>query len=254
MTDKKSYSMIQMGNFYETLSSGLVKPSGIMNYIQHLSIAEKCQDFSEVLEVCCGRRLIIPLLNKYSKNIQKYIGLDISPDNLKEAQHERENRCLSPYLQCEFVQGNVTELSRIFPQKFNAIIYTSSIEHMEKEDGEKSIAEINKVLCKGGHLFLSTPRTKHHQNIQYKVHIYEWDYEEIKICLNQNDFEILEEVGLLPPNDFDCKELLDAKFGSGAGKWLEDLRKKVPEPFMATIIAASIPDFSKEILYICIKK
>lgn len=243
-----------MDNFYQTLSHGLVKPSGIMNYIQHLYIAEKCQNFAKVLEVCCGRGLILPLLNRYGKNIQQYVGLDLSSENLKEAKKEKQLRCEHLYFECEFLQGNAIYLSNLLKDKFDAVIYTSSIEHMEKDDGVKSIEEIAKVLYKGGYLFLSTPRTKRQQKIQYRVHIYEWDYEEVRECLAKNNFEIVEEIGLLPPNDLGCEKLLEEKFGKGAGKWLEDLRAKLPEAFISTIMAASIPESSKEILYICKKK
>jgi len=251
---EKPYSTIQMDNFYDTLGHGLVKPSGIMNYIQHLIIAEKCQNFPSVLEVCCGRGLILPLLNRYSKNIQNYVGVDLSPENLREAKEEKARHCPETYFRCEFIQGNIIELTKFLNQRFDAVIYTSSIEHMEKDDGEQSVSQIRKVLNDQGYLFLSTPRTKKGTPIQYRVHIYEWDYEETRDCLARNDFEIIEEIGLLPGNDVDYPSMLAARFGEGAALWLNTLQKKIPEPFLSTITAASLPEEAKEILYICKKR
>ena len=83
---KDKYSTYQMDNFYYMLSKGIVKSSGIMNYIQHVYIAERCFEGSHVLDMCCGRGLMIPALKWHSTNIAKYIGIDISKLNLLEAE------------------------------------------------------------------------------------------------------------------------------------------------------------------------
>ena len=79
------YSTNQMDDFYAALSRGEAKPSGLMNLLQHLIVAEQCAPNSRVLDVCCGRGLALPLLYRYAPKIGGYVGLDISAANLDEA-------------------------------------------------------------------------------------------------------------------------------------------------------------------------
>jgi hypothetical protein len=79
------YSTNQMDDFYHALARGEAKPSGLMNLLQHLIVAEQCAPDSRVLDVCCGRGLALPLLYRYAPKIARYVGLDISVDNLDEA-------------------------------------------------------------------------------------------------------------------------------------------------------------------------
>jgi ubiquinone/menaquinone biosynthesis C-methylase UbiE len=247
------FSTNQMDNFYDSLGKGIVKTSGIMNFIQHLLIAQKCINNENILEVCCGRSLILPLLQRYSK-IDSYIGIDISEQNLKEAKKLITNYDISNYsFEYQFIQGDVTRLTAYIQDFFDVIIYSSSIEHMSKIDGISSINEIYKSLKKGGKLYLSTPCSENNI-IQYKVHIYEWSYKEIKNSLFQNGFKIIEEIGLLPCDKIDFVEVYRNKFGINCEDWFLDLKSKIPEQFIASILSASVPEYSKEVLFICEKQ
>ena len=53
------------------------EPTGIMNYIQRLFIAERCRPGARVIDVCCGRGLQLPLLAGRPA-IACYLGLDIT--------------------------------------------------------------------------------------------------------------------------------------------------------------------------------
>src|SRR2546430_15942446 len=79
------YSANQMDNFYAALAAGEVKPTGVMNLMQRLYIAQRCAPGARVVDVCCGRGLQLPGLYRYAAHIASYTGLDISPANLAEA-------------------------------------------------------------------------------------------------------------------------------------------------------------------------
>ena len=72
-----------------------MKPTGIMNYIQRLFIAERCGPGARVIDVCCGRGLQLPVLYRYAPHIACYLGLDITQAHLDEArgQSYRAGRC-----------------------------------------------------------------------------------------------------------------------------------------------------------------
>ena len=76
------YSVNQMDDFYAALAAGQVKPTGIMNYIQRLFIAERCGPGARVIDVCCGRGLQLPVLYRYAAHIACYLGLDITQAHL----------------------------------------------------------------------------------------------------------------------------------------------------------------------------
>src|SRR6266851_9049680 len=84
------YSTNQMDDFYAALGRGEAKPSGLMNLLQHLLVAERCAPSARVIDVCCGRGLALPLLFRYAPGIERYVGLDISADNLGEARQRIE--------------------------------------------------------------------------------------------------------------------------------------------------------------------
>lgn len=233
------------------LANGNVRTSGIMNYIQHLFISQNINDSSNILEVCCGRGLLIPLLVKLKFNVT-YTGLDISYDNLKEAKEKALE--IKPHFKVNLIEGDVTELGKYIEGEFDIIVYTSSLEHMNKEDGIKSLKGIYNVLDKDGIMYLSTPATKKQDpyKLQYKVHIYEWDNEELISNLENIGFKIKERIGLLPNMDTLVSDA-EYLYGKQTSSFIKDLIKKVPKEFLEPVLASCFPDSSKEILYICTK-
>lgn len=75
----------QMRNFYMQFRDGFFTNLDVMNYIQHLAAAHMAKKGMNVLDVCCGRSLMLPLLRYYAKDIASYTGVDISKANIKEA-------------------------------------------------------------------------------------------------------------------------------------------------------------------------
>ncbi len=246
------YSTSQMDNFYEALAMGMVKPSGIMNYIQHLFIAERCPSEASVLDICCGRGLFIPVLKTRAPHIADYVGVDISLDNLHEAQQTISKVGGCPF-ECKLVQGDATKLSALFTRTFDVIIYTSAVEHLDRDAGIQSIHQASKLLSKDGHLYLSTPRTllETPRRLQYKVHVYEWDREEIEGVLNEAGLQIENSIGLLPPEDEILEPAIKSRFGISSVAWFREMRKFIPAPFLASVSAVCFPVVAKELLYVC---
>ena len=87
-------------------------------------------------------------------------------------------------------------MSDIIPEGFaDFVIYTSALEHMHKDDGRKSLIECRKIMSDKALMFLSCPNTLGNgYNTQYRAHVYEWGYEELKNALADIGFEIVQEV------------------------------------------------------------
>jgi len=240
----------QMDNFYIQFAKGQIKESGVMNYIQHLVAALMPKKNAIILDVCCGRSMILPLLKYHGNRIKKYIGLDISGENLKEAQ-----TYIDCDFECEWIQANVVNLSKSSQsfknKRVDFIIYTSSLEHMHPEDGIKSLRECFKVLRKNGLMLLSTPNNYNGgYNTRYKAHIYEGNYEELKRYLKQIGFKIQDGFGVMADSEKDFKGEFLKKYGRRGWKYYQDIKKYIPSIFLTSFIAVPFPKISKEILFL----
>jgi hypothetical protein len=86
------------------------------------------------------------------------------------------------------------------------------------------------------------------------VHVYEWDLEDLTAVLIENGFEILDCIGLLPGAPTTSRAALVARFGDAAGAWYDEVAVRVPSEFLAPILAATIPEASREVLLVCRKR
>lgn len=251
------YSTGQMDDFYAAFARGVVKPSGVMNYVQHLYIAQRAAlpMGQAVLDVCCGRGLLVPLLVQYAPGISGYLGIDISGENLREALAFVAPTRRLPF-PCHFVQADVTTLSSVLHRRFAVIAYTSSIEHLPREDALRSLREVTALLAPQGRLYLSTPRTLATAvpRLQYRVHVYEWDMAEMEEALDSCGLQVLESVGLLPPGDDILESAILTQFGAGAASWYRAMCATVPGPFLAPVVAAALPQVAKELMFVCAHK
>lgn len=249
------YSTSQMDDFYSALGTGLVKPSGIMNYIQHLAVAERCLPGARVLDLCCGRALMLPLLRRYAPHIAGYVGIDISLDNLRQAQHMGQTAVFSEsrVFPALFVQGDVTRLSSMIKVRFDVVIYTSAVEHMHRAEGRKSIMEAARVLEDDGSLFISTPMTEgaDPKRLQYKVHVYEWGRRELEGVFREAGLYVEEEIGLLVRDYELVAQAVEERFGASAAQWAREMERLVPRAFLEPILAACVPDSAREMFYVC---
>lgn len=246
----------QMRNFYAQFHDGFFSNLDVMNYIQHYAAAHMAKKGQNIVDVCCGRSLMLPLLRWYAKDIASYTGVDISEANIREAIRgaskrltEEEFRTYYPF-KVSYKLGNVAGMSKLIPANFaDFVIYTSAIEHMHPDDGKQSLIECYKIMKPGAKMFLSCPNTPGNgYNTQYRAHIYEWGYDELKNTVNEIGFKITQEVGLV----MGAKEMNEfySKQPSEIREFYEIMKAYVPTTWLTAIMAIPYPKASKEILFI----
>jgi ubiquinone/menaquinone biosynthesis C-methylase UbiE len=205
----------QMRNFYRQLGDGFFTNLDVMNFIQHLRAVQMMKPGWKVLDVCCGRGLLLPLIRWYRKDIGEYVGVDICEANVREAQTRTAYKQIDHESYYEFAHRwvicSAAEMSeRLAADHFDFAVYTSSIEHMHRDAGEQSLQECAKVLKPGAMLFLSCPNTPEGQDgydTQYKAHVYEWKLSELRSALAVAGFVIEREYGLGSSASGSCSTL-----------------------------------------------
>lgn len=253
----------QMRNIYRQFGTGFFSNLDVMNYIQHHKAAKMSKSGMNVLDVCCGRSMMLPLLRYYSKNINSYTGVDISETNIKEAKRgcaiknkELEEDEVGNYypFKTDWVLSNVAEMSKhLEAGTMDFIVYTSAIEHMHKDVGYQSLKECKTLLAKDGLMFLSCPNTPGNgYETQYAAHVYEWGYDELKEALDELGFEIVQEVGLvLQAKDV---EPLIAEQPAEVQQFIGKLKDYLPSEWLTSILAIPFPKTAKEVLFVVKKK
>jgi len=245
----------QMRNFYRQFGDGFFSVLDVMNYIQHQQIVRWCKKGNHILDVCCGRGLLLPLLRYERKNIASYTGVDIEPKNATwQAKRVTDGKPIPkdyyPF-KTSFVHSNVAEMAdKLLPRKFDVIVYTSAIEHMQKETGQQSLIECRKVSKPGTILFVTCPNTPEDQDgydCQYAAHIYEWKRSELLTGLQVAGFEVITEWGLL----IDRQTLEDYGERMGIKPILDRIQKFIPSEWLLPVFAPLFPEQSKEIGFIC---
>jgi 2-polyprenyl-3-methyl-5-hydroxy-6-metoxy-1,4-benzoquinol methylase len=249
------YSTNQMDDFYTAFNAGEFKASGVMNLAQHLYVTERIRPGDRVVDVCCGRGLALPLLCRYAPQAGDYIGLDISSTNLADATAQAA-RAAARWESSFPVQLLETDVSQPWPDETanaDVIIYTAALEHLPQPAGAASLAHAASALAEDGMLYLSTPLTPGPapKLLQYGVHVYEWDPDELRTVLAECGLEVVDEIGLLPPEPVTALAALRGRFGDGAADWYTRLRDIVPESLLATVVAAALPEHAAEAMFVC---
>lgn len=251
----------QMRNFYAQLKDGFFSSLDVMNYIQHHAAVLRMKSNWRVLDLCCGRGLLLPLIRYYRKGIKEYVGVDISATNM--AEQTRRSGCKSIDDFSSYYPFKVTQVlssvedidGELKESSFHFIIYTSSIEHMQKKAGIKSLKNCFKLLKPGHSLFLSCPNTinkKDPYDTQYAAHVYEWDADELKKTLLSIGFEIKEEYGLVAKvRDFE--KWLELPGHEMVSDQYNRLKKYLPSQWLMSFMPILYPEISSEILLIAKK-
>jgi SAM-dependent methyltransferase len=245
----------QMRNFYRQLGDGFFTTLDVMNYIQHLWIAKLCKANMHVLDVCCGRGLLLPLLRYGTKDLGSYTGVDIAPGNaIYLKQRVTDNKPIEddyyPF-PVYFVESNVAVMGNKLDRKYDLIVYTSSIEHMHPEHGRASLHECRKVITDSGVLIFTCPNTpedKSGYDTQYPAHVYEWKRSELHRELTNARFKVTSEFGLL----LGKRELRAECESAGLGEMFAQLERIVPTEFFVPVLSALFPRASKEIAMIAV--
>ncbi|HUV46550.1 MAG TPA: methyltransferase domain-containing protein [Candidatus Bathyarchaeia archaeon] len=246
----------QMRNFYLQMRDGFFTDLDVMNYIQHFKAVKMMKKDFIVLDVCCGRGLLLPLMRYHAKEIKKYIGVDIEPKNLTSKTKDiRSNKPIDakefyPF-DVEWVISNVADMASKIKEKVDFIVYTSAIEHMHKEHGLASLGECSKLLKKNGSMFLSCPNTPENQNgfdVRYKAHVYEWKLSELRLALKKVGFEIQKEIGICGSVKVFRKAL--EKAPKPIRDFFEPALDYIPKEFLEPLLFANFPELAKEVLLI----
>lgn len=250
----------QMRNFYMQFHDGFFQNLDVMNYIQHFRAAQIAKKGDVVVDVCCGRSLMLPLLRYYAKDIKGYIGIDICEANIKEAKRgcikknlmtDEDIKNYYPF-KVKWIQDNVANMDkRIKNGIADFVIYTSAIEHMHKDVGSRSLEACYNIMHKGSKMFLSCPNTPGNgYDTQYAAHVYEWGYDELKEELKRLNFKIVQEVGLVMGAK-DMNEFFSSnEVSDEIREFYQIMKAYVPNHFLTAIMSIPYPKNSKEILFI----
>ena len=244
----------QMRSFYRQLGDGFFTNLDVMNYIQHHRAAMMIRKGWNVLDVCCGRSLMLPLIRYHAKDIGEYVGVDISEKNLNEAQtrcptgKDIDHRERYPFRH-SWVQADVAEMSKhLQANHFDLVIYTSAIEHMTKDAGAQSLRECRAVAKPGATLFLSSPNTSGGQETQYAAHLYEWPMSELQAEAQRSGWRVDEVVGLVA-NIRDIERMIAVQ--PALRKAYEAQAKHLPREWLTALWGIPFPQIAKEVLWVC---
>jgi len=160
----------------------IITPTSIKNYItqQHIMRYVFASNYVKgkiVLDVACGSGYGSNYLARKGAKMVFGVDLDNKPLEIARKFYSLPN--------VKFIQGNVLELP--FPNKFfDVVISFETIEHLYETD--EYIAEIKRVLKKGGIFICSTPNIKYTQHPPFHVH--EFYPDEFYSLLENNFFKV----------------------------------------------------------------
>lgn len=246
----------QMRNVYRQLGDGYFTHLDVFNYIQHHQIAKWCRKGNHVLDVCCGRGLMLPLLRYYAKDIGSYTGVDIAPENATFLQRRvtdgkplEDPETYYPF-PVTYVESNVAQMSQVLPRQYDVLIYTSALEHMHPEMGLQSLRECATVASPGALLILTCPNTPEDQDgyhTRYRAHVYEWKRSELLDALTQVGFTLLREYGLT----IERATLVKLATRLGFGPLLDHVSAVIPPEWYLPVFAPMFPREATEIALLC---
>lgn len=244
----------QMRNFYRQMGDGFFSTLDVMNYIQHHQVVKWCKPGNRVLDVCCGRGLLLPMLRYQRKDIGAYVGVDIKQENaIYRAKRVTDGKAIDgdyyPF-PVSFVQANAAEMADHLDGRFQMIVYTSSIEHMHKEMGQASLHQCREVAADDAVMILTCPNTPEKQDgydTQYRAHVYEWKRSELLQGLADAGWKVITEYGLLH-----SKKALEQELDAvGMGSMFRRVAKFVPGEWLIPVFSPMFPRSAKEIGFIC---
>jgi SAM-dependent methyltransferase len=248
----------QMRNFYTQLGDGYFTTLDTMNYMQHHMVVKMARKGDHLLDMCCGRGLLLPLLRYYKKDLGSYTGVDIKESNAtfrKKKVHNNKPLTTGYYpFPVYFAHEDVAHMTDKLPKDhYDLIVYTSSIEHMHPDVGMKSLHEAYEVAAPGATMILTCPNTPEDQDgydTQYSHHVYEWKRSEIEPALREVGWVLADVFGLL----INVTELREALTKTPAlAEAFEDQREYIPNEWLTPIYAFLFPEKAKELAYICTK-
>ena len=260
----------QMRNCYRQFYDGCASELDAHCYFQHAAAADLCSRGGAVLDVCCGRGLLIPMLRYRAKaDPSLYVGVDIHPQNArwKDGADPRREAVEKPDgwgFPCLFVESDVATMAAptlaackaadpAF-KGFDLIVYTSAIEHMQPEAQQSSLKEARTLAAAGATMYLSCPVThsapgRTGYDTQYKAHIYEPTMAELNTWLDAAGWRVDRQVGLC------CKTRTFRQALTGHRlDYAERIYRDMPREQALPTIACLFPQAADEMALICSPK
>ena len=251
----------QMRNPFLQFADCAASEHDVHCYFTHLMAAKRLGvEGGRVLDVCCGRGLLIPFL-RYSggKRPSMYVGVDIHPRNAKWREGQDPRRRSGQVKQDwgferVFVESDVAEMAgpvrrAVGNALFDLIVYTSSIEHMQPAAQRASLKQARSLVAPRGVMFLSCPVTppgRSGYTTQYAAHVYEPTMSELRGWLRAARWEVMESHGLVTKAGSFRKRL------KGSSLILaERMYATMPRPLALAAIGATFPRCADEVALIC---
>ena len=150
-------------------------------------------NYVRILDAGCGygeQYSIITHMRKARGCIIDYIGLDVDPRKKERADKLFPN-----------IDFRLHDLTKDFglvigQEKFDVVLSSEVLEHLEKEDGIFYLNQCMEHLVDGGTMILTTPNE--HRRDENPWHLYEWDYAELREHIVEQGWTILDEFYLKP--------------------------------------------------------
>ncbi len=223
-----------------------------------------------VLDLCCGRGLLIPFLRYRNRQPSVYVGVDLEPKNAKwkdgaDPRH-RGGEKNDWHFPTVFVESSVADTSSALIEQaakddadiwkfrgdtpvFDLVVFTSAIEHMQPDAQQAALQEAALLAANGAKLYLTcpvTPEDKDGYDCQYAAHIYEPKESELLRWLTSAGWAIVEEIGLVTK----VKEI-KARLGGSALEHARMILNHGPREFALVMIAQLYPECATEKAFIC---
>lgn len=253
----------QMRNFYVQLRDAMPDQLDVFNYIQHHQIAQWCKPGARVLDVCCGRGLMLPLLRYHAKHIDRYVGVDLHRANARflerrvtdgKALGELSPPTTAPRYYpfgVHFVEADAAEMAAPLQAAghapFDMVIYTSALEHMNRPVGQATLEQARQVVREPrGRMVLTTPVSAPGHDgydTQYRAHVYEWSRDELAEGLAAAGWRVEATWGLHAT----LTDLRHAAEARGMGALVDCLAQFVPTPWLTSVLAPAFPQVAHEL-------
>lgn len=248
----------QMRNPFSQFADGVVTELEVHCFFQHQYAANLARIGAKVLDVCCGRGLLIPFLRYNGHPPALYVGVDIEPRNARWRENRdprRESNVKDDWgFNRIFMKSDVASMAKPIQvglkcHPFDLIVYTSSIEHMQPKAQQQSLVECHELGAEGTVLYLTCPVSDEGEtgyDAQYAAHVYEPTRSELTEWLGFAGWQIRKGIGLstkstkfrqvLTGHDLEQAELMyDA----------------MPRAQALPAIAALFPHCATEMAYVC---
>lgn len=257
----------QMRNCYRQFSDGVANELDAHCYFQHAAAADLCPKGGAVLDVCCGRGLLIPMLRYRAKpDPCVYVGVDIHPSNAKwkDGADPRKSATEKPDgwgFPCVFVHSDVAEMApptfsatrSVIPDfiGFDLVVYTSAIEHMQPKGQAASLVQSRRLTKHGGKMYLSCPVThpdpdRTGYDTQYAAHVYEPTMDELLQWLAFAGWRVDRTVGLCTKATIFRERLTGAQL-----EYAENIYRDMPREQALPTIGYLFPDTACEVALYC---